>query len=615
MRTVRHYAGWMLLMLANALPLASEPSVQYRFDSWTVENGLPDNSIWAIRQTRDGYLWMTTSSSMVRFDGVRFREFNRLNTPGLNAEGFAPYALLEDRQGCLWAGTFATGAVRYCQGVFTTFTTRDGLPGNRVIRIDEDEEGVIWFYTDPGLAKWKDGRIIRVAPVPGSPFNEVLLAPGDKVGVDGYLFGLWRIGKNRWQRFARGHWSEFPLTSGRGGGASDLSISSIVEDSMGRLWYRFKHDFPTYYCLSQGRVIAFKDTPVKSAVSYQDSQGNLWESAQDGRTNLWGDGHATPLDGFNTPYVFRALEDREGSLWLGTSKSGLFRATAAVITTYRNTGGPQLNVIQPVLEDRDGSIWYGTHGLFHLSNGQSRAFYRADPAIRPAVGGSAPNLANMISALYQDHDGAIWAGTWDGVARLSGGGELVSDGPAAGIRGPIRAIHRDHEGDLWIGGHRGLYRIHGTKLTHFTVMDGLAGDDVQVIREGRNGALWVGTASGLSMRTGERFARIAAQGPDTQYIASLYEDAAGVLWIGTYGVGLYRFEPGKLTHYTDSNALSSNNVYQILEDDRGFFWLSGPTGIQRVRKEDLNAFSAGRRTAFAATLFGLNLAKAKISAK
>src|SRR5581483_2694507 len=135
MRPMRRHPALVLLSLATAacLPVAA----QYRFDSWTAENGLPDNSIWALRQTRDGYLWMTTSSALLRFDGVRFREFNRANTPGLTAEGFSPYTLLEDRQGCLWAGTWTGGAVRQCDGRFTSFTTKDGLPGNRVVRIDE----------------------------------------------------------------------------------------------------------------------------------------------------------------------------------------------------------------------------------------------------------------------------------------------------------------------------------------------------------------------------------------------------------------------------------------------------------------------------------------------
>ena len=104
--------------LVSLIPSAF--SAQYRFDSWTTENGLPQNSIWAIRQTRDGYLWMTTSSGLVRFDGLRFREFNRGNTPGLTADGFAAHSLMEDRQGCLWAATYTAGAVRNCHGVFRT---------------------------------------------------------------------------------------------------------------------------------------------------------------------------------------------------------------------------------------------------------------------------------------------------------------------------------------------------------------------------------------------------------------------------------------------------------------------------------------------------------------
>src|SRR5262245_49602409 len=130
MRFMVHQAVWILLSQALAACFPSGLSAQYRFDHWTTGNGLPENSIWALRQTRDGYLWMTTSSGMVRFDGVRFREFNRGNTQGLTAEGFAAYALMEDRQGCLWAGTYTAGAVRYCRGVFTTFTLKDGLPGN-----------------------------------------------------------------------------------------------------------------------------------------------------------------------------------------------------------------------------------------------------------------------------------------------------------------------------------------------------------------------------------------------------------------------------------------------------------------------------------------------------
>jgi signal transduction histidine kinase/ligand-binding sensor domain-containing protein len=596
-------AVWILLSLTLTACLPSELSAQYHFDHWTTANGLPENSIWAIRQTRDGYVWMTTSSGMVRFDGVRFREFNRANTPGLTAEGFSAYALLEDREGCLWAGTYTAGAVRYCHGVFTTLTTKDGLPANRVVRIDEDEEGTVWLFSEPGLSKWKDGRVIRLAPEPGSPFNDVLTAPRDRVGVDGYLFGLWRIGKNRWQRFARGHWSEFPLPASTRDGL-DLRIDSIVEDSKQRLWYKLYRDPGKYYCLYQGQLTTFAGMPPESYVSYQDVKGTLWESAFDGHTSIWKDGKATPLNVFSTGYVFRGFEDQEGSLWLGTARTGLFRASPALIATHRNIGGPDLNVIESVMEDSAGGIWYGSHGLFHLSNGRVRAFYHAGAVPRPHHAGGALGLENIICALYQDHDGTVWAGTWDGVAHLSGK-VMVSDGPTAGIRGKVRAIHRARNGDLWVGSERGLYRLQGTTLTHFTHKDGLGSDDVQVIREGRSGALWVGTSAGLSIREGETFSPVGEkQGPDNQNITALYEDGTSVLWIGTYSLGLYRLESGKLTHFMDSNGLSTNSVFQILEDDKGYLWLSGRSGIHRVKKQELNAFSAGEQTFLISTAFG-----------
>jgi ligand-binding sensor domain-containing protein len=114
------FFAYLFLFLVRASP-AQPP---YRFFSWTTENGLPQNSIQALLQTRDGYLWMSTLDGLARFDGFRFRIFNRQNTPALTTNGFSFFALLEDRQGCLWAGTLTGGAVRYCNGTFTSFTVK-----------------------------------------------------------------------------------------------------------------------------------------------------------------------------------------------------------------------------------------------------------------------------------------------------------------------------------------------------------------------------------------------------------------------------------------------------------------------------------------------------------
>lgn len=76
---------------------------QYQFDTWNTDNGLPQNSVQAIIQTHDGYLWLSTSDGLVRFDGVRFTIFNKANTKGIRSNRFTD--LCEVQAHSLWAGT------------------------------------------------------------------------------------------------------------------------------------------------------------------------------------------------------------------------------------------------------------------------------------------------------------------------------------------------------------------------------------------------------------------------------------------------------------------------------------------------------------------------------
>src|SRR5437868_3730832 len=102
----------------SALAAAS----QYDFDSWTTDNGLPQNSVNAILQTRDGYLWIATSDGLVRYDGVRFTIFKSENTSGMNSNQCK--GLLEGHEGTLWILT-SDGLTSYRGGDFHSYTTAD----------------------------------------------------------------------------------------------------------------------------------------------------------------------------------------------------------------------------------------------------------------------------------------------------------------------------------------------------------------------------------------------------------------------------------------------------------------------------------------------------------
>ncbi len=139
----------VLLGVAPALALDPQKAItQYVHDTWQIEDGLPQNSVLAIVQTRDGYLWLGTQEGLVRFDGVRFEVFDKTNTKEIQDNDIL--ALHEDREGSLWIGTFGGGLNRFKDGRFTAYTPKEGLSNNRVRSIYEDREGSLWIGTIGG---------------------------------------------------------------------------------------------------------------------------------------------------------------------------------------------------------------------------------------------------------------------------------------------------------------------------------------------------------------------------------------------------------------------------------------------------------------------------------
>ena len=156
-RRTHHPAVWVwcLFMVCS---LQSTLLAQYRFDHWTADNGLPQNSVRDIVQTRDGYVWLTTFDGLARFDGVRFTVFNKSNSPGIVTNRFV--MLYEDGQGDLWATTENSGLTRLHAGRFTTWTTEYGLPTNYVTSIGGDGYGGVLLFFGRSLFRWANGKFL-----------------------------------------------------------------------------------------------------------------------------------------------------------------------------------------------------------------------------------------------------------------------------------------------------------------------------------------------------------------------------------------------------------------------------------------------------------------------
>jgi signal transduction histidine kinase len=199
------------------------------------------------------------------------------------------------------------------------------------------------------------------------------------------------------------------------------------------------------------------------------------------------------------------------------------------------------------------------------------------------------------------------AGMWDGsIVRLEDGRLYEEKSLSARIKGRIYGILRDHSGDLWFGGEQGVYRLQNDGVHHYKLQNILRDSAVEVMFVDREGTLWIGTRSGLLRYSNGTFA--AVEGLLGSYITALYEDGAGILWVGSYDDGLIRLAHGpngmQCTRYTTEQGLFNNSAYQILEDDLGYLWMSCDLGLYRVRKQELNDVAAGRLAQVTSTHFG-----------
>ena len=173
---------WKRVVFALALwLLVCRPAyAQYRFDTWTTDNGLPQNGVRAIAQTPDGYLWFTTFDGLVRFDGVQFTTFGTGNTKGIINNRFT--GLYGDKDGTLYATTTEDGVLTvYRDGVFSSYTSAQ-VPGHYIQRMEPDARGELRFLVEDDDRTTKTWYYLRdgefVFPEKIDPDAEVVTLTG-----------------------------------------------------------------------------------------------------------------------------------------------------------------------------------------------------------------------------------------------------------------------------------------------------------------------------------------------------------------------------------------------------------------------------------------------------
>jgi ligand-binding sensor domain-containing protein/signal transduction histidine kinase len=563
--------------LLTALACAGSPVVHYQIDVWQTERGLPQNSVTAIAQTADGYLWLGTQDGLARFDGVRFQVFDQNNTPGMRNSRIVQ--LFEDRKGWLWIGTEQGGVVclrdgeftayempsrgtthnyarvfcnddagalwlvscewqliRLAEGVFTVPSSNWNLAGSQCGVAVADKSGRVWIGTERELAAWEKGAFQTVW---GGTNGEVLRVDFLAAGREG---GCWVAAGGRLQRFDSGRWvADYGVYAW-----SNRPIYDLREDSEGSLWV----------------------ATLGSGLFRYDRDGGVL--------------HLTTKEGLPSDFVRCVIEDREGNIWAGTEGGGLCRLKPAVFQTIGVRQGLSSDQVMSVCESAEGGLWVGTNGdgLDRLKDGRVEHF------------GAGQGLMNgHVWSVLEDRQGAIWVGTWDGLFRRERDRFVcVSDGTNIGWQ--VLGLYEDAGGAIWVGQQAvgALARMRHLERVAIKIPGASAGLDVRVVVEDSHGNLWIGTnEEGLYRMKSGQFTRYGRQeGLKSEAVWSLLVDRSdGGVWIGTSRGGLSRWHEGRMMTWSTDDGLINNVICQILDDDAGHLWLGSHGGVFRVRKEEL----------------------------
>ncbi len=554
---------------------------------WQTEDGLPQNTVEAITQTRDGFLWIGTLAGLARFDGLHFQTFDAANTPGLQDERIT--SLYEDSRGTLWIGHESGDVTCYRDGSFEAFSKR-ARPVDRVFAITEDERGEVWIFRQSGILESSGRRSSATTPSSSGGSAKMLSLTRNRAGqvwirvegdaaelkagalhpldfgparVTSYVRGLaaandrglWVVSDQHIRKWVDGQWTE-----DRGPwGNSD--ISTMCELRNGALAIgTMESGFHLFY-------------PDGRAVTFDYNHGSIQN------------------------WVRLLYEDREGNLWVAAGSGGLAKVQPTAFSMLNAPDNWLGRTVLSVTPGQDGALWIGTEGagLYrYRDNGWSHY-------------GEAEGFTNLyVWSITAGASGQVWAGTWNGGIFRKEGERFVRATELDPIGGPVMALHFDPaDSTLWAGTGNGLLQWRdGGKIWHLhdransnTIVYAMAPDD--------HGSMWLALADAGIGRLSADGLKVLARTRElaTNSAQCLLLDG-DTLWIGTQNGGLNRLKNGRFSSISIEQGLASRAICHIEDDGRGYLWLSTHYGIIRVAKRELDRCADNEIATVASQTFG-----------
>ena len=467
--------GWLQLF---CLTVRAETTnlPEYFTRVWQTQDGLPNNAVTAIVQTRDGYLWLATYDGLARFDGVNFVIFDNSNTPEMRSSRMT--SLFEDAAGNMWIGCESGELTRYQDGHFYAVPFHPPWESRKIQLIGGDASDKIWLLNPDGKLASLDGQTIA-APNTGGAVRVLAMAqaPDGTISVD-----------SNGQVYTFDHGRMVPLPLGL---SSSDYVKWICHSRDGSLWI-----------ITQDRLLKWNgnrtedlgQSPLgESSVTTMlelNSGGLAVGTLENGLFLIFpqrGMVHFDRAHGFPNNWVRTLCEDREGTLWVGTGTGGLVAPRPSRVATLNAPDEWQGANVLSITSARNGAMWIGTEGagLYGLQSGQWTHF--GTVTVRPI------RLSGRFQKTRKSAFG--WA---PGKAGCPSNKATVSNvcpvSPTLPVR--CRPFCMDGTAVTWLGTDTGLLRHQAGTIIRYGAGDGLILPDVRAIAEAPDGTLWFGMMGG-----------------------------------------------------------------------------------------------------------------------
>ena len=607
-----------------------------RFSSISTEQGLSQDSVTAMRQDPQGFIWIGTQEGLNRFDGQAIQSFVRDPFDSSSLAHNWIWSLLITDAGELWVGTEA-GISIHDRSTDSFKNLRhnpndpNSISSDRVKVLFQDSARNIWVGTINAGVNRIDaatGQVHRYAfdeDDPTSiPDDAVLSITEDRqgrvwIGFDGGGIALYDSATNK---FIRNPFqpNDYEL--------SYESITAIVEDHAldGHLWVgsrdgglfrlntnastleRFSHKSNDYLSISNNYI---RDI-------LQDRDGTLWVATDEGLNEWQPDSehfsryYADPSDptSLSENRTTRLFESSDGVLWIGTYAGvNTWNFLSDAFVQYQSKNGVLGNdSVTSIAESPSKELWVGTYGggLTQINNTNDRVTVYKKGRFKDRKNTLSDN---RVTAVFVDTEGMVWAGTRRrGLNKLNPQTGIVEQFKKPMLSSNrISSVHGDPDGTIWVGTFgRGLNRINPDgsvdKFTHDpTDSTSLSGSRVLTIMRTKNGDLWIGTEDGGINRwieSTQRFERFSHSAQQPHSLSSnagweIYETSDGSLWVATMTDGLNQWLPedraagrAVFKKWSKATGLRSNTAFGLLEDDSGNLWVSTNRGLSRIQLSD-----------------------------